>query len=397
MTNQSHFVSLEEAIDAIINHRPTLGRECLPLDQCAGRILSESLTSPVSVPPFDASAMDGYAVRFDDVRQTGRLLSVIDEVPAGSISQVSLGSGQAVRVFTGSPLPEGADHVLIEEHARQSSGQIEVLKDQPKARHVRKAGGDFASGDIVLKSGALLRPAHIGAAAAANSVKLNVFRRLSVAVFGIGSELRSVGSDLQPGQIADSNSWAISALFSELGADVMRLAIATDDTTSIEDRFRQAASADLILTVGGASIGKHDLVRDVFLHQGGQYIFERVAIRPGKPTWFGTLGKSCVLGLPGNPTAAFIMASLLGPILMSSANELKPVRAHFNGTLAKNGERETLLRAYYVMGDGTIRVSLLSDQDTSRTKALTKANCLIVRAPSLPAQDNGVVSILLLT
>ena len=280
--------------------------------------------------------MDGFAVRFDDTKYVGAELEVLGEVPAGEPNKYQLGPGQAVRVFTGTPMPLGADHVLIQEHTERGEGAIKVTKSQAVARHIRLAGGDFTLGQMVLEAGDRLTPSKVGLAAAANHSSLSVRRQPRVSILTSGSELRPPGSVLAEGQMVESNSYTLSKLLAGLGALVERLPTCKDDQKSITDRFLSASDADLIVVVGGASAGKYDLVRTAFSALNGEFVFERVLVRPGKPTWFGTLGRQCVLGLPGTPTAAFVMASLLLKPLLAEAEQIEFQPAILSSELREN-------------------------------------------------------------
>ena len=379
MSDHPRLVSIHTALKLMAANRPRLGVEQVALDDCLGRTVAEDVFAETTVPPLDASAMDGYAVRLADVREPGAGLVVLGEVAAGSPNAISIDTGEAVRVFTGSPMPAGADHVLIQEHAGVDGEALAVTRAQEVARHIRKAGGDFRYGDRILQAGTRLSARHIGLAASANHGALLVRRRPRVAILTAGSELRPPGSTLSDGQIAESNSYTLSKLLESQGAEVVRLSTAPDDERSINSKFEEAANADIIVTVGGASVGKHDLVRTVFSQRGGEFVFERIAVRPGKPTWFGKLGGQTILGLPGNPTAAFVMMSLLMGGLIQGSRAIDYTDAFLGAPLPANGARETFVRGRVELEKGTARVYSLKDQDTSRVYALTSTNCLINR------------------
>lgn len=378
-----NMIDIHHAFDLIHNHWPEPSSELIGLEDCSGRVLSEDVFSKVTAPPFDASAMDGFAVRFSDVGKAGTRLDLLGEVPAGAPNMFSLRAGECVRVFTGSPMPEGADHVLIQEHADLGNSEIHVNKAQYEARHIRRAGGDFCIGDKVLKRGTRLTYSEIGLAAAANHSSLPVFIQPHFAIMTTGSELRAPGEGLEPGQIVESNSISLAHLLGSEGARVSRLPIAMDDEASILSRFEEASDADIILTVGGASVGKHDLVRGAFARLGGELIFERIGVRPGKPTWLGRLGDQIVIGLPGNPTAAVVIASLLIKPRLQFDENIKFTQAFLATDTPANGARETYARARLVLENGTAKVYSLKDQDTSRVQVLTSTNCLLHR----PAHD----------
>lgn len=379
LSDHPRLVSIQTALKLVAANQPKLGVERVVLEDCLGRIAAEDVFADATVPPLDASAMDGYAVRHTDVRKPGARLVVLGEVAAGSPNAFSIDAGEAVRVFTGSPMPAGADHILIQEHADVDGDEVVVTHAQEVARHIRKAGGDFLYGDKILEAGTRLNARHIGLVASANHEALLVKRRPRIAILTAGSELRPPGSVLSDGQIAESNSYTLSKLLESQGAEVVRLSTAPDDEQSIDSKFDEAANADIVVTVGGASVGKHDLVRTVFSQRGGEYVFERIAVRPGKPTWFGKLSEQTILGLPGNPTAAFVMISLLIDGLVCGSHSLSYTDAFAGAQLPANGARETFMRGRVDLEKGKARVYALNDQDTSRVYSLTSTNCLIHR------------------
>lgn len=385
MSIERELISFDQAMQNIAECRLVVEPNYCRLSDCNGRILSKDISARHTTPPFDASAMDGYAVRFDDVCDTLGELSLIGEVPAGSGKQLALAHNQAVRVFTGSPMPQGADHVVIQEHAEEQNGVVRVRQPQNTARHVRRAGGDFHTGDLLIKAGTRLRASHIGLAAAGGYGDLLVDGKPHVAILTVGNELKQPGEELNFGQIVESNSHTLSSLFAASGACVTVLGTAVDDIDSIQSYLGTATKADLIVCVGGASVGKYDLVRQVFDKLGGKVVFGGIAMRPGKPTWFGILGSQKVLGLPGNPTAAFVLASLFCKPLMLGIPELEKITASLDGPLTQNGPREVFERARFFFRDGKVFVESLRDQDTSRLKVLTSSNCLLHR----PANDNA--------
>lgn len=389
MKTYNDLVSLEEAIRLVFEHRVPVRTERLPLENCLGRLLTEDIRALVTLPPFDASAMDGYAVRFEDVRAIGSKITLLGEVAAGQTNPFSIEQKQAVRVFTGAPLPEGADHILLQEHAVEKNGEISVNKVQEKPRHIRSAGGDFCRGDLVLLEGTTLTPSHIGLAAAANHSHLEVRQKPNIAILTSGSELMPPGSELSQGQIIESNSYTLSALLNAHGVTTSKLDLARDDQASIESRFAAASEADMVLAIGGASVGKHDRVRAAFRNVGGEFLFERIAVRPGKPTWFGVIGAKPVLGVPGNPTAAFVIASLLIRPLFGLFPTIAYTDAILKGSLDPNGSRETFTRAHCTHENGVLCVAPLHDQDTSRVNMLTSTNCLIHRGSDDPEKARG--------
>ena len=389
MPGSLDFVSIKEALQLLQSNCGEQPIERVSINHCRGRILAEDLISKETVPPFDSAAMDGYAVRFSDVTRTGSSLRMIGEVAAGQHNCFSISSNQTVRVFTGAPMPSGADHVLIQEHAEVSDQSVEVAQFQERARHIRKAGGDFRAGDTILKKGTRISASNYGLLAAANHETVIVFAQPKIALITTGSELKPLGSVLEHGQIIESNSYALMALLEDYGASVRRIGNAIDCKSSIAEKFEEASAADIIITIGGASVGKHDLVRNVFTDLSGKFEFERIAVRPGKPTWFGTLSDQLVLGLPGNPTAAFVIASLLLKPLLSMAREIEYTNAFLASDISSNGPRETFSRANLKINGGRAEVSCLRDQDTSRVKVLSSTNCFLHRPVDDPERYAG--------
>lgn len=382
-------VTIHEAYSILDEYWPTPQQETVTLSESLGRTLAADVQALLNTPPFDAAAMDGYAVRLEDVRTPLSALRVIEELPAGRNCETQIEPGEAVRLFTGSMVPSGADHILIQEHARQEDDQVFVTSAQVQSRHIRKMGGDFRAGDIVLRKGELVTPSHVGLAASSNNAVLPVVVKPRFAILTCGNELRLPGETPKRGEIIESNSYAISSMLQANAAEVERLDPARDDVADLLSKFASAASAQIILAVGGASVGKHDYVKSAFKDLGGDILFEKIAVRPGKPTWLGMLGNQIVLGLPGNPTAVYVIASLLLKSRLSGATGIRFKSARLCSDLSKNGPKETYTRARLEFVDGIACVVALRDQDTSRVKVLTSTNCLIRRDAEDPSRPTG--------
>ena len=382
-------VALDEAQSIIDHHWPDLGFEMVELSNCLGRRLAMDVNAQVSVPPFNAAAMDGYAVRFEDVSTPRKRLRIVGEIQAGEDCQIELGCDEAVRLYTGSIVPDGADHIVIQEVADRLDDHVIVTNAQDRARHVRTEGGDFRAGDTVLKKGDIIGPSHVGLAAASNNPQLPVQAKPSFSIITCGNELRQPGEATKRGEIIESNSLAISSLLRASGGNVECLASARDDPADLKSKMLSVSNANFVLVIGGASVGKHDLARGVFEDIGGQFLFEKIAVRPGKPTWLGILGKQLVLGLPGNPTAAYVIALLLLKTKLDGRDALRPTKAYLRSDLEGNGAKETFTRANFELVDGKVRVAVLRDQDTSRVKALKTTNCLIRRPTGDPPRHKG--------
>lgn len=381
----SALISVPEALAEIIARRKPLSREWLGLTECAGRTLAQDVKARTTLPPADVSAMDGYAVRLTDVKQAETRLHVIGEAPAGTPFSGSVGQGETVRIFTGAVMPAGADHIVIQEDTSRDDDYVTIHSAHTDICHVRKGGIDFKSGETVLTSGIRLGPAEIAVAAAANLGRLPVFARPKVALLACGDELRAPGSELKAGQIINSNAHALRALLRSWGAMPMDLGILPDDPLRIREAIRNVTDADIIVPIGGASVGDHDHMRQAFADESATLLFEKIAVKPGKPTWLATLGEQSVLGLPGNPASAYVCAHLFLRPLLGTADDAGVHIAQAGCDLPANGPRETYLRA--VLEDG--QVVPVPQQDSSLLTPFLTANCLLKRDPHARACKRG--------
>ncbi|TIQ33442.1 MAG: molybdopterin molybdotransferase MoeA [Mesorhizobium sp.] len=389
-------VPVAEALGRLLDGATALPGENVPLADAAGRVLAEPLVALRTQPPFNASAMDGYAARAVDVASVPVRLSVIGLAPAGRGFAGSVGKGKAVRIFTGAPLPEGADTVVIQENVRDlGGGSIEVTEPAAEARNVRRRGLDFGQGDVVLEQGRLLDPAALSLAASANHPSLNVVRRPIVAIIATGDELLPPGSALGPDQIISSNAYGVAATAQSVGARALDLGIAADRKDAIAALVKKAvdAGADVIVTLGGASVGDHDLIHDVLTGEGMQLDFWKIAMRPGKPLMFGRLGKIRCIGLPGNPVASLVCSQLfLKPLLarLGGLSYRQDIRiARLASAMHANDLRQDYVRAVVREDAGQLIATPFSIQDSSMLRMLADANGLIVRKPFAPAAEAG--------
>ncbi|MBZ9863965.1 molybdopterin molybdotransferase MoeA [Mesorhizobium sp. CA15] len=385
-----------EALERLLDGVTALPGERVPLADAAGRVLAEPVVALRTQPPFDASAMDGYVARFCDVASAPALLEVIGVAPAGRGFSGTVGEGQAVRIFTGAPLPEGADTVVIQENVRDlGNGRIELTEPTAKGRNVRRRGLDFGQGDVLLEKGRVLDAAALSLAASANHPALNVVRRPLVAIIATGDELLPPGSALGPDQIISSNAYGVAAASQSIGALALDLGIAADRQEAIAALVRQAveADADVIVTLGGASVGDHDLVHSVLTGEGMQLDFWKIAMRPGKPLMFGRLGHIRCIGLPGNPVASIVCSQLfLKPLLarLGGRDHHQDMRTARLGTAMRaNDLRQDYVRAVVREDAGTLVATPFGIQDSSMLRMLADANGLIVREPFAPAAEAG--------
>ena len=357
----------------------TLESESVPLTHALGRVLSEALRASTPLPPFDYSAMDGYALRTEDLGGPGPWeLPVNGECRAGD-SPRPLGEGEAARIFTGAPLPFGADAVVLQENVART--EVGVRFDQPAAAfdNVRRAGADLAGGAIALEAGTRLGAFQLGLAAALDRDQVQVTRRPRVVVAPTGNELRAPGSASRPGSIPDSNSVALMALCALAGADARLAPRLSDDTATTAAAFRDLfGTCDLLVTVGGVSVGDHDVVRPALVEAGARIEFWKVALRPGKPLVFGQAGRTLILGLPGNPVSAQLTFALFGmPLVRALQGDGKPLPSPLRVQLAEPlRQRPGRLGVYRACLEGN-RARINSNQASGSTVSLAHAEALV--------------------
>ncbi|MFO8125921.1 gephyrin-like molybdotransferase Glp [Yoonia sp.] len=381
-------ITVADALARLFTLVSPLGPEEVPLRQANGRVLARDVKAARNQPPFAASAMDGYAVAAQAIK-AGQHFDVIGEAAAGHKWEGGVGPGQAVRIFTGAPLPDGTDHVIIQENVTRN-GDVITLDDSPSDNaYVRPAGADFRTGDII-EAPRLLAPSDIALLAAMNIATVPVTRRPVVAIIATGDELVQPGETPGEDQIIASNSYGLAALVENLGAHARLLPIARDNTASLELAFDLAADADLIVTIGGASVGDHDLVGDVAQAKGMQRSFYKVAMRPGKPLMAGRIGKAAMIGLPGNPVSAMVcghvfLAPVIRKMLGRSADPAPREVLPLAKNIAANGPREHYMRAHA----GPEGVTIFDRQDSALLTVLADADCLAVRPVHDPARTAG--------
>jgi len=393
-------ISVEQALDKILNYVHVLEAEERPILECLGQVLAEDVYSSLNVPPLDNSAMDGYAVQSGDTRgasqQSPRFLRVIDTVAAGSMAGCEVEPGTAVRIMTGAPIPEGADSVVIfedtDETQRQGvSTEIGILREAEAGLNIRRAGEDIARGSIVLSQGAVLRPSEIGVLASLGRTTVRVIRRPIVAILATGDELVDISQPLPAGKIYNSNTYSLAALVRRYGGIPKILGIARDSEHSVVTRLRQGLDADMLITTGGVSAGDYDVVKDVLAKQG-EISFWTVRMKPGKPLAFGIIkgvGKAGIarniphLGLPGNPVSSMVTFELfVRPAMlkmMGKKNLTKPtIEAVVQDSVVNRDRRRLLARVVVEKRDNQYLARLTGPQGSGILTSMTSANGLMI-------------------
>lgn len=381
-------ISVSEARAKLFDLVTPLPVEEVPLAQAAGRVLARDVAARRDQPPFAASSMDGYAVKAAEV-QLHAMFKVIGEAAAGHRFDGPVGPGQAVRIFTGAPLPEGADFVVIQEDVSHSGDLITIVNEPGPNDNVRPAGVDFKSG-ATISAPRVLRPEDIALLAAMNVARVPVTRKPAVALISTGDELVMPGEDPGPDQIIASNTFGLKAMLERIGAEARILPVARDTLASLETAFGLATGADLVITIGGASVGDHDLVGRVAGDLGMERSFYKVRMRPGKPLMAGRLAGAAMVGLPGNPVSAMVcghvfILPMLRAMLGLGAEAPALRTAVLAADLGRNGPREHYMRAR--VEDG--RITAADSQDSSLLTVLAGANALLLRAPQDPPRRAG--------
>jgi molybdopterin molybdotransferase len=387
--------SVNEAIDQICAGFTPLAMEQVPLTEALGRVLAQDVVSRITQPFADVSAMDGYAVRGEDLSKVPATFKVIGESAAGRGFSGAVGPGQAARIFTGAPVPKGADTVVIQENTEAGQGSVKILEAPRKGANVRLAGLDFKKGETYLKAGKILTARDVGLAGAMNVPWLMVRRQPRVAILSTGDELVMPGDPIGPDQIVSSNSLAVRGYVKTMGGIPIDLGIARDDEASLTALVQGARGADLLVTIGGASVGDHDLIRKVLGNEGLELTFYKVAMRPGKPLIFGKLSGVPMLGLPGNPvsagvTAVIFMRPAIETMLGIDRKAQPRMTALAGSDLAANDMRQDYLRSTLSRdAAGDLVATPFAKQDSSMMTLFAQADCLVVRPPHAPAAKKG--------
>jgi molybdopterin molybdotransferase len=367
--------TIDEALARVLEHARPLDAEEVPVAQAAGRVVAEPATAVTDLPPFDSSAMDGYAVRAADT--PGRL-AVAGQSAAGQPALEELGAGEAIVISTGAVVPAGADAVVPVERTK---GEVEVEGVAP-GENIRPRGGDARTGDVIVERGEVLRPAQLGALAAAGVATVRCTRRPRVAVLATGTELRAPGEQLAPGEIYESNTVLLAAQLASVGAEVTVLDAVSDDEAATRAALERGLAFDVLVTSGGVSMGVHDLVRGSLASLGAQEVFWRVAVKPGKPIAFAVRDATLAFGLPGNPVSSLVGFELfVRPALLALQGARDPGPAYLPGRLGasvrRTEQRDELVRARTHIADGAVVLTPLTGQESHMIVRSAAASALV--------------------
>lgn len=389
-------ISVKEARTRIVAAFTPVAAETVSVADALGRVLAEDLVARVSQPPAAVSAMDGYAVRAEDVAEVPVTLKLVGAAPAGGAYAGTVQTGQCVRIFTGGPVPVGADTIVIQENVTAEGERITIRDGAPRGRYVRPAGLDFKAGEIGLKAGRVLGVRDVGLAAAMNHPWIKVRRKPRIAILATGDEVVMPGEPIGPNQIVSSNGISLAAFVTAWGGDPIQLGVAPDSADALQRLAAGAQNADLLVTSGGVSVGEHDLVRSALGARGLAVDFWQIAMRPGKPLMFGRIGDTPVLGLPGNPVSSLVCAIIflrgaLGAMLGTDGSG-HVGKAVLGRDLPANDRRQDYLRSSLsVDADGRPVATPFDKQDSSMLATLARAACLVVRPPNAAAARAGDV------
>ncbi|MDO8721937.1 MAG: molybdopterin molybdotransferase MoeA [Syntrophales bacterium] len=380
-------ITVAEALRQILPTINPLGLEKINLLNALGRVMGEDVAAGRNIPPKDNSAMDGYALRFEDTLCASPehpvILEVIEDIPAGAVPRKSIAAGQASRIMTGAPIPEGADAVLRMEDTEKDGPLVRIKAKARCKQDIRMAGEDVREGAVVIRSGSIVRPAEIGMLASLGRSFISVYQRPLVAVLATGNELVDIDENSSPWTIINSNSYSIAAQVMDLGAVTMQMGIAKDEREDLLAKFQAALRADVVISSGGVSVGDYDLVKDIMKEVGSKMQFWQVAMRPGRPLAYGTIGNIPLFGLPGNPVSSMIsFEQFIRPALLKMMGHKKifrkTVKAILKEDIKKRKGLTHFIRAIVSFTDGRYTASTTGEQGSGILKSMVMANGLIV-------------------
>lgn len=380
-------ITVAKALEQILQTISPLGLEKINILNALGRVIGEDITAGRNIPPKDNSAMDGYALRCQDTVgasvENHVLLEVIEDIPAGVVPQRNIAVGQAARIMTGAPIPEGADAVMRMEDTEKEGNSVKIMAEATFKQDIRLVGEDVSEGEVVILKGDILRPAEIGMLASLGRSFVSVYQKPLIAVLATGDELVDIDENPSPWKIVNSNSYSIAAQVLDCGASVMQLGIARDERADLIAKFQAALRADVIISSGGVSVGDYDLVKDIMKEVGSRMQFWQVAMRPGKPLVYGTIGKTPVFGLPGNPVSSMVsFEQFIRPAILKMMGHKKifrkTIRARLKGAIKKRKGLMHFVRAVVEDANGWYTASTTGEQGSGILKSMVRANGLIV-------------------
>ena len=391
-------ISVEDALHKILDVFVPLGQEKVDILSSSGRVIGEDIYASRNIPPGDNSAMDGYAVRWEDIRGASKgkpvVLNVIEDIPAGAIPQKSIGKGEASRIMTGAPVPDGANAIVRVEDTAKHGRRVDVFVQAKKGQDIRLAGEDVRDGELVIARGDVIRPAEIGMLASLGRSFIMVYQRPIVAVLATGDELVDIDDNPNPWQIVSSNSYSLAAQIIDCGGIPLQIGIAKDTREDLVSKFKAALRADVIVSSGGVSVGDYDLVKDVMKEVGNKMQFWRVAMRPGRPLAFGSMGGVPMFGLPGNPVSSmvsfeqFVRPSILK--MMGHKNLFRrTVKATIREDITKKKGAKHFIRARVEYKNGRFMVTSTGDQGSGILKSMVRANGLIILPENSTSAKKG--------
>lgn len=387
-------ISVENAINIITNEATQLKDEKISIDKCLGRITSINIYANINNPPKNVSSMDGYALSLASLKSLNSLpIKIIGESAAGKPFNKTVKNNECIEIYTGAEIPKGLDIILLQERVKLKNGYI-VSTDQnyKQSQYIRKKGSNFKKGSLLLKKNNIVTARALGLIISSDHTHIKVFKKLKIAILASGNELRKAGSIYKNG-IISSNTLLLKSVIESFGGETYDLGIARDNSSSIMRKLEKITKYNILITTGGASVGKHDLIKKVLENLGMKTIFWKVAMRPGKPLIFGKLKKTLILGFPGNPVSTYVSALIFLKPLINKYNKIINNNEYKFGILdkplMKNDERQEYLRSEVYLKDNNYFLSPVSAQDSSMTSSLSRAQGLIIRKPFAKALNKG--------